>query len=120
MVFSILLGNEQNTCVAMSTTIPVGLWENKACTEHHHYICEFARTGFTTQAYTTAVSNAPCPTGWSGPSNRSPYCYKVHTNDDCDLDFLIVILLLIPLSGCQVLHVHRTWYPRDTLTPIMV
>jgi len=57
----------------MRTTHPIGLWENKNCTEAHNYICETARTGFT-NAPTTQLPILPCPSGWTP---YSLYCYKV-------------------------------------------
>ncbi|XP_063422180.1 macrophage mannose receptor 1-like isoform X2 [Mytilus trossulus] len=70
------IGNEKNTCVAMRTTHPIGLWGNKQCTELHNYICETPRTGFTAPP-STIPPNVPCPTGWN---QYSSYCYKKYSS----------------------------------------
>ncbi|XP_063422181.1 macrophage mannose receptor 1-like [Mytilus trossulus] len=67
-------GNERNTCVVMRTMHPIGLWDNKQCTESHNYICETPRTGFT-PAPTTAPKILPCPSGWK---SFATFCYKLY------------------------------------------
>ncbi|XP_070175303.1 macrophage mannose receptor 1-like [Littorina saxatilis] len=64
-------GNEQGTCVAMTTGRPVGLWTNYKCNTHMSYICELPRTGFTTPPPTppTTTSRLPCPRHWRGYRN---------------------------------------------------
>lgn len=57
----------------MRTMHPIGLWDNKQCTESHNYICETPRTGFT-PAPTTAPKILPCPPGWK---SFATFCYKV-------------------------------------------
>ncbi|XP_021354593.1 macrophage mannose receptor 1-like isoform X2 [Mizuhopecten yessoensis] len=75
-------GRERNTCVALTTSLPIGLWENKNCTETHHYVCEYPRKGFTTPPPTTTLRPVQCPVGWSGQFTNSLMCYKVFYNDN--------------------------------------
>lgn len=69
-------GKETNTCVAMQTSIPSGLWTNHGCTSTRlPLLCEIHRVGFTAPPTHTTVSNlAPCPTGWL---SKGGTCYKV-------------------------------------------
>ncbi|KAK6969768.1 macrophage mannose receptor 1 [Biomphalaria glabrata] len=70
-------GNLINTCVAMQTANPVGLWvDTYPCTRLLPYICESPRVGFTTPRTTvTTTSLRPCPTGWTARGNL---CYKAY------------------------------------------
>ena len=68
-------GNENNTCVSMRATTPVGLWINNPCNQTNSFICENMRRGFTTpKPTTTTTAKLLCPTGWSTYSNL---CIKV-------------------------------------------
>ncbi|XP_069120617.1 macrophage mannose receptor 1-like isoform X2 [Argopecten irradians] len=75
-------GRERSTCVALTTALPIGLWENKNCTDKHHYVCQYPRKGFTTPPPTTTKQPIMCPQGWSGPNSHSYMCYKVYYNDN--------------------------------------
>ena len=73
-MFSVL-GNENNTCVAMKTRQTSGLWVNSPCTKTMPYICELPRKGYTTPIPTTTTTvKLACPTGWGSWANS---CYKV-------------------------------------------
>ncbi|XP_012946935.1 macrophage mannose receptor 1 [Aplysia californica] len=73
-------GNEKNSCVAIRTQKPFGLWENLDCQGKQPFICETGRRGFTTTPVPTTTpppvptTPAPCPNGWSG---HNDYCYKL-------------------------------------------
>uniref|UniRef100_A0A0B7BIK3 Macrophage mannose receptor 1-like n=1 Tax=Arion vulgaris TaxID=1028688 RepID=A0A0B7BIK3_9EUPU len=70
-------GNENNTCVAIRSQKPVGLWENLECQTVQPFICETFRFGFTqiTRTTTSAPTTlAPCPTTWT---SHEDHCYKV-------------------------------------------
>ncbi|XP_052806091.1 macrophage mannose receptor 1-like [Mya arenaria] len=70
-------GNEQNTCVAMQTSVPAGLWKTVDCNQGNRFICQFSRTGFTLPPTTpTLFPNTPCPTGYTADG---PYCLHAIT-----------------------------------------
>ncbi|KAJ8307067.1 hypothetical protein KUTeg_015151 [Tegillarca granosa] len=69
-------GNEQHSCVSMSNKHPRGLWENKNCSERHHYWCQYPRGNHTvpqTSVPTTTVK-VSCPSDWVSYGSN---CYKV-------------------------------------------
>ncbi|CAC5400511.1 MRC [Mytilus coruscus] len=67
--------DEDDMCVAMTTTHPIGLWETRNCTLQKTYICEYPREGYT-KPTTTTVKPALCPSTWK---EFNGYCYK-HEN----------------------------------------
>ena len=71
------VGNENNTCVAMQTNLPIGLWQNLDCDANKYFVCEYWRRGYTSPSTTTigpSTSPIPCPAGWTGFESN---CYKV-------------------------------------------
>ncbi|BFZ22363.1 hypothetical protein BsWGS_25402 [Bradybaena similaris] len=69
-------GNENNSCVAMRSQKPVGLWEDLKCQSLQPFICETYRRGFTQAATTTSVPTTltQCLPTWSDYEN---HCYKM-------------------------------------------
>ncbi|KAL5010854.1 hypothetical protein ScPMuIL_013159 [Solemya velum] len=73
-------GNERSTCVAMRTTPPIGLWENKLCNRTNRFICQSRPPGYTPPTTTirpTTTQEVPCPSGWS---KYRGYCYNSFIN----------------------------------------
>uniref|UniRef100_A0A2C9KE90 Macrophage mannose receptor 1-like n=1 Tax=Biomphalaria glabrata TaxID=6526 RepID=A0A2C9KE90_BIOGL len=73
-------GNEWNTCVAIRSQRPVGLWENLQCQQQQPYVCETLRQGFVKPAPPTvpsATSLGPCPPQWNGLNGL---CYRYFTD----------------------------------------
>ncbi|XP_064597162.1 LOW QUALITY PROTEIN: macrophage mannose receptor 1-like [Liolophura sinensis] len=69
-------GLEKNTCIAMSTDKPVGVWQDVDCHRSMGFICQVRQGGYTTPLPTTAASTlrpVTCPSGWQ---EHQGYCYK--------------------------------------------
>ncbi|CAL1543038.1 unnamed protein product [Lymnaea stagnalis] len=75
-------GNLNNTCVAMQTAKPTGLWvDTYQCTQALPYICQSPRVGFTTPRPTvTTTRSAPCPAGWAAYGNLCYMAYLPSSN----------------------------------------
>lgn len=72
-------GNENNSCVAVRTQRPFGLWEDLSCQLKQPSLCQTSRRGFTTPPPTTTpqpTTLAPCPSPWKG---RGDHCYEMFT-----------------------------------------
>ncbi|XP_072020213.1 macrophage mannose receptor 1-like [Amphiura filiformis] len=71
--------NSNGDCVAATSGVVAGMWQDKACYDELNYVCEKGRIGFTAPPVTqppppTQPSNQGCATGWIGYGNN---CFRV-------------------------------------------
>ncbi|KAL4229236.1 hypothetical protein ACF0H5_012275 [Mactra antiquata] len=89
-------GNELSTCVAMRTTAPPGLWENRNCSTPSYSICQFARTGYTPPTTPTPYPNVPCSAGWTP---YQAFCYRAYPDDSTKLTWMDASAFCQSLGG---------------------
>ena len=74
-----LSDDSSGNCVAATSGIVAGMWQDQACNNEFNYVCEKGRIGFTAPPVTqppppTQPSNQGCAPGWIGYGN---FCYRV-------------------------------------------